>query len=127
MDKNQIRSRLQNLLSAEPGILFAYLHGSFLDLDIYHDIDVAVYVAPPPSDSFDKAMALSIWLTRELHCTIDVQVLNDAPLGFQHQVLQGELLFTRNDDRLDDYIEAIANEYTAFSHFLPEYLEALTQ
>jgi hypothetical protein len=61
-----------------------------------------------------------------LRLPIDVQVMNNAPLSFQHQVLQGKLLFTLDETQLTDFIEDVASEYMAFVHFLPDYLEAVT-
>lgn len=123
---SEIRQHLNNLLKERPEISFAYLHGSFVEGQAFHDIDVAVYLDSPQSDSFDYEMELSVELTRALHLPVDIQVLNQAPLGFQRQVLQGELIFARDEVQLTDYIEDVADEYTAFAHFLPDYLEAVT-
>ena len=126
MTKEQILQHLHQLLEGRPEISFAYLHGSFLSGLAYHDIDVAFYLTPPVADPFDYAMSISVELTRALHQPIDVQVLNNSSLSFQHQVLQGKLLFTRNETQLTDFIEDVASEYMAFAHFLPDYLEAVT-
>ncbi len=126
MAREQVFEQLDHLLKKRPEVSFAYLHGSFLDGLTYHDIDVAVYLHPLVADPFDYAMSASVELTRALRQSIDVQVLNNAPLAFQHQVLQGKLLFTRNELQLTDFIEAVAGEYMAFAHFLPDYLEAVT-
>ncbi len=122
----EICQRLRNLLEERPEISFAYLHSSFVEGPTFHDIDVAVYLDPLQSEPFDYEMGLSVELTRTLRLPVDIQVLNQAPLGFQHQVLQGELLFARDEVQLTDFIEYVANEYTAFAHFLPDYLEAVT-
>jgi len=123
---SEIRQYLNYLLKEQPEISFAYLHGSFVDGPAFHDLDVAVYLDSPQSDPFDYEMELSVELTRTLRLPVDIQVLNGAPLGFQRQVLQGELLFARDEVQLTDFIEYVANEYTAFAHFLPDYLEAVT-
>lgn len=126
MTQADIRQQLRQFLEARPEIKFAYLYGSFVEQEAFHDVDVALYLDPPPVDVFDYAMAMTVGLTRALRLPVDAQVINDLPIGFQHQVLQGELLFTRDEIFLTDFIEQVANEYTAFSHFLPEYLEAVT-
>ena len=126
MTQEDIRQHLRQFLEGRPEITFAYLYGSFTNQEIFHDVDVALYLEPLPTDVFDYAMDMSVELTRALQLTVDVQVINDLPIGFKHQVLQGELLFTRDETFLTDFIEYVANEYTAFSHFLPEYLEAIT-
>lgn len=126
MSSENIRQRLRQLLETRPEISFAYLHGSFLDGFAYHDVDVALYLEPPTADFFDYAMAPSVELTRSLHVAVDAQVLNDAPLGFQRSVLQGELLFARNQEKLTDFIERVGWEYRQFSHHPRDYLEAVT-
>ncbi len=126
MSKREIYHRLRQLLEARSEISFAYLHGSFIGDVAFHDVDVALYLEPPAADPFDYQMALSVELTRALRLPVDVQVLNDAPLGFQHSVLQGELLFARDEAHLTDFIEHVGWEYMQFSHHLRDYLEAVT-
>jgi hypothetical protein len=126
MSREKISQQLGQLLAGRAEISFAYLHGSFVDGPVYHDIDLALYLNPPVADAFDYEMSLSVALTRALGQPVDVHLLNKAPLGFQHQVLQGELLLARDETALTDYIEWVAAEYMAFAHFLPDYLEAVT-
>lgn len=126
MINQEIIQQLNRILVERSEIQFAYLHGSFIEGLAFNDVDLALYLSPLPADVFDYTMTLSMALTRRLHLPVDIQVLNNAPLGFQHQVLQGQLLFTRNELLLTDYIEAVANQYTAFAHYLVEYLEAVT-
>ena len=125
----EVRARLQTLLAARDEIDWAYVFGSFLDGPGYHDIDVGVYLRPPllRGQVFDYEMELSVGLTMTLHTTMDVHVLNDAPMGFQHGVLQGEPLFVRDQDRLDGFIEHIGWEVMEFAHHAEDYLrEVLT-
>lgn len=126
MTQDEIIQHLHCRLAEQAEIAFAYLHGSFLDSPVFHDIDVAVYLDPLPDDPFEYEMELSVELTRALGRPIDIQIFNRAPLAFQRQVFQGQLLFARDETQLTDLIETIANEYTAFAHFLPDYLEAVT-
>ena len=126
MARETIFQRLRQLLEARPEISFAYLHGSFVEGTTYHDVDLALYLDPPAADPFDYEMTLSVELTRALRLPVDVHVLNGAPLGFQHQVLQGQLLFARDEASLTEFIEHVSWEYMQFSHHLADYLEAVT-
>lgn len=124
-----IRVRLRELLAARAEIDWAYVFGSFLDGPGYHDIDVGVYLRPslPREQVFDYEMELSVKLTLALHTTVDAHVLNDAPMGFQHSVLQGEPLIVRDQDRLEGFIEHIGWEVMEFAHHAEDYLrEVLT-
>lgn len=70
-------------------------------------------------------MTLSLELTRALGQSVDVQVLNHAPLGFQHQALRGELLLARDEQRLTDYIERVSWDYLQFAHHAQDYLQVV--
>ena len=126
-----LRRRVRIGLESRQEIVFAYVHGSFLDEDLpYHDVDIAVYLDPTwgsGRDLFEYEMTLSVDLTRALHVPVDVRVLNEAPLGFQHSVLhRGEVLFSRSDERLTDFIEQVGLAYMEFSYYIREYLQEVT-
>jgi predicted nucleotidyltransferase len=126
-----LRRRVQIGLESRQEIIFAYLYGSFLDENLpYHDIDIAVYLDPTwalERDLFEYEMTLSVDLTLALHVPVDVRVLNEAPLGFQHSVLhRGEVLFSRSDERLTDFIEQVGLAYMDFSYYVREYLQEVT-
>ncbi len=122
-----IRQRLEAALVPHREILFAYFHGSFLDEALpYHDVDVAVYVYPAwalAQDLFEYGMSLSADLTLDLRVPVDVQVLNDTPLGFQHSVLrEGVVFLNRDDEVLTDFIEQVGLAHMEFSYYVREYL-----
>jgi len=119
------RQQLQRCLELHPEIRFAYLHGSALEGLPYHDLDVALYLEPThpaAHDSFDYEMRLSVELTQALGFPVDVHALNQAPLGFRHYAVQGELLLLRDADQLSDYLEAIARRYMEFAPLGRAYL-----
>jgi predicted nucleotidyltransferase len=124
-DTDNVRCQLREALEARPEIIFAYLHGSFTEGLPFRDVDVAVYLdsaLATATDIFDYEMNLSVKLTRALRFLVDVHVLNDAPLGFQHSVLQGEALLVRDEDELTDFIERVSLEYMDFAYLGRQYL-----
>jgi predicted nucleotidyltransferase len=124
-DTNDVRYKLREALEARAEIIFVYLHGSFAEGLPFHDVDVAVYLDPTyamVTDIFDYEMDLSVELTRALRFPADLHVLNGAPLGFQHSVLQGEILLARDEDKLTDFIERVAIEYMDFAYLGRQYL-----
>jgi predicted nucleotidyltransferase len=119
------RKQLQACLELHREIPFAYLHGSALEGLPYHDLDVALYLEPThpaAHDSFDYEMLLSVELTQALSFPVDVHALNQAPLGFQHSAVQGELLLVRDADQLSDYLESLARRYMEFAPLGRDYL-----
>ena len=124
-DTDNVRYQLQEALAVRTEIIFTYLHGSFTEGLPFHDVDVAVYLDPTVAmitDIFDYEMNLSVELTRTLRFLVDVHVLNGAPLGFQHSVLQGEALLVRDEDELTDFIERVSLEYMDFAYLGRRYL-----
>ena len=124
-DTDDVRYRLREALEPRAEIIFAYLHGSFAEGLPFHDVDVAIYldsVYAMVTDIFDYEMNLSVEMTRALRVPVDVHVLNGAPLGFQHSVLQGEALLVRDEDELTDFIERVSLEYMDFAYLGRRYL-----
>jgi predicted nucleotidyltransferase len=125
--RETIRRRLKDALEPRQEIIFGYLHGSFQDEALpYNDVDVAIYVKPVwalGQDLFEYGMSLSADLSLDLGVSVDVQVLNDTPLGFQHTVLrEGEVFLNRDDEVLTDFIEQVGFAYMEFAYYVREYL-----
>jgi len=93
-ERKRLLRGLKGLLEDVEGVVFAYVHGSFVELDAFRDIDVALWVKDP-EEAFNYAVALSVKLEAEVGVPVDVHVLNDAPLPFKRQVFtKGELLLS---------------------------------
>jgi len=122
--RSRIAAELKRRLEDRPEIVFAYLHGSFTSPGPYRDVDVAVWVDPArePDHGTRYALDLALWLERGLGPRVDVQVLNDAPLAFRYHALAGRLLFTRDDEFLDELRARTWDEYFDFEPFARQYL-----
>jgi hypothetical protein len=99
-------------------IQVACLHGSALEGLAHNDLDVALYLEPShqaAGGSYDYEMHLSVELTQALGFPVGVRVLNRAPLGFQHNAMQGDLLLVRDDEQLSGYLEDITSRYMEFA------------
>jgi hypothetical protein len=114
----KLRSGLGRLLAAHAEVDFAYLFGLLASRMAYYDVEVAVFLRPAPALAAvsDYEMDLSVELTLALHVDVDVHVLNNAPRGFQHAVLQGRPLLVRDQDRLIDFIEEVGQEAKEFAY-----------
>jgi len=123
--KQKIMSAIQDELSKCEEIVFAYLHGSFLDENAFADVDVALFLN---STQVSKAETLSyelekaVQLFRLIGLEIDVRVLNYAPLGFQFNVTKGRLLFTKDERLHQEFIEHVWMEYMDFNFLSREIL-----
>lgn len=123
-DRSRIAAELQRRLEARPEIVFAYLHGSFESGGPYRDVDVAVWVTPAraPDHGTRYALDLALALEQGLGARVDVQVLNDAPLAFRYHALAGRLLFTRDEEFLDELRARTWDEYFDFAPLARQYL-----
>lgn len=125
-DKRKIISKVKKFLYKRPETIYAYLHGSFLDEILYRDIDIAIYIDYKKivlDNKFDYCEQINIELSKLTRIDIDIQILNDAPLGFYHSVIKnGELLFSKNDELRLDIIEKKIQEYIDFYEYSLQYL-----
>lgn len=123
-DRSRIAAELQRRLESRPEIVFAYLHGSFVSSGPYRDVDVAVWVNPArePDHGTRYTLDLALALEQGLGARVDVQVLNDAPLAFRYHALDGQLLFTRGEEFLDELRARTWDEYFDFAPLARQYL-----
>jgi predicted nucleotidyltransferase len=110
------RRRIEKCLASEvmrdEEVVFAYLYGSFVESQPFHDIDVAVYLRDVRAEVWSpKVVALAQRLTDRTGKPVDVRALNLAPVSFVYHVLRGHLLFTRDESLLADVIERTVSRY----------------
>ncbi len=110
------RKRIEECLASEverdDEVVFAYLYGSFVESQPFHDIDVAVYLGDGRAEAVTaKALALAQRLTDHVGKPVDVRALNLSPVSFVYHLLRGRLLFSRDDSLLTDLIESTVSRY----------------
>ena len=104
--------RLTAELEKESAVAFAYLHGSLLDSEAVHDVDVGLYLRESDAERGSAvASALSAQLTAVAGLPVDVRVLNEAPLSFVYHVLRGRLLVCHDENLLTSKLEDVARRY----------------
>ncbi len=107
---NLLKEKLKNI----DDILFAYTYGSFIEKNIFRDIDIAIWIKDIEK-AFYYAVDFSAKLCIELKIPIDIQVLNEAPLSFAFQVLtNGKLLFSKNEELRFRIIDKTIRKYLDF-------------
>ena len=85
---------------------FAYVYGSFVESQAFHDIDVGVYLRDLPVDrATSTALALAQHLSERARKPVDVRALNLAPVSFIYHVLRGRLVFCRDAALLAEVME----------------------
>ena len=135
IEESDLKS-LTDVLKGHREIVFAYLHGSSLEVYSSRDIDIAVYLQPEIMDrrdegtcrDFDFSIPLEQEIEKLLKKPVDVQILNNAPLPFRFRVVsQGKTLVDRSPERREIFELLSRVEYFDFKPRREEYLkEALT-
>jgi predicted nucleotidyltransferase len=117
--------RLQALLRGGPEILVGILHGSFHSGGPFRDVDVALYIDPGRIERTtfrEYERDLGVRLSGEIGFSIDIRVLNDAPVAFRYHALKGTVLLVREADLLDELRAKTWDEYCDFVPFARRYL-----
>ncbi|MFN3928368.1 MAG: type VII toxin-antitoxin system MntA family adenylyltransferase antitoxin [Thermoflexus sp.] len=127
-EKERIAELLAAALAAEPDVVFAYLHGSFVEADAFRDIDVAAFFDPLPERPWRREGELADRLEAALRAAgfsfpVDVQALNRAPPAFRAAAIRSRrILLCRNEDRRSDFEAATWSEYFEIRRLHEEYL-----
>jgi len=105
MNKQKLKSQINQYLSGEKEVLFAYVFGSFIRDAAYRDIDIAVYMKPfPDLVRLGRMQAELSGLTGK---ETDLVLLNKLPNknpSFAHNIVsRGELLLNRNPKQHTGY------------------------
>src|SRR3990170_7875140 len=121
----KIIQQLKRFFIGEKEILFAYLHGSFMDLEKFNDIDIAVYLDEKiikKVKPMDFEISLSFKIEKVTKFPVDVKILNFAPLSFRYHATDGLLLFSRNELKREEFLCKTWDEYFDFLHVSRLYL-----
>lgn len=127
-DKQKIINIIKTELQGDERILFAYIYGSFVDpeMPFFRDIDVGIYVSNYKKEDWDKyEISLPIELEKALSYKypVDVKLLNNAEVIFSYKVINGLLLFTRDEDLWANYVVYISKRYADFYPFWLYYVK----
>jgi len=116
MDKNRILECIRFILSGFDEIDLAYVYGSFLKRDDFHDIDIAIHIskelAPYQRFKLSSKLAMSLEKTIQPRVDFDVRILNHAPAYFQYEVIsEGIAILERDRDMRVDFEAHLIAEY----------------
>ncbi|MFZ2472324.1 MAG: nucleotidyltransferase domain-containing protein [Methanothrix sp.] len=116
MDKEKTKERIGLILDGFEEIDLAYVFGSFLERDDFHDIDVAIHLNKEqlPYNRFKLAQMVARSLEQAIlpRVDFDVRILNYAPAYFQYEVIRkGIIVLERDQKRRVDYEAHLISEY----------------
>lgn len=121
MDKKIVLERIGFILDGFDQIDLAYVFGSFLKRDDFHDIDLAIHLCQEKSPyerfKFSGKVARDLEEGVEPRVEFDVRILNYAPVYFQYEVISnGIVVFERDQENRIDFEAHLISEYLDLKH-----------
>lgn len=115
--KKSIVKIIKEYLLEREDMIFAYLHGSFIENGSFRDIDVALFIKGDGKE-MEIESDFSYELKEKMGYPVEVKVINMAPVAFQMAVLRkGWVLLNRSEDIRTDFIEDVGRRYREYVHF----------
>ncbi|NVM37899.1 MAG: nucleotidyltransferase domain-containing protein [Candidatus Lokiarchaeota archaeon] len=124
--KSEIKERINVLLEELkvtkifPKIEFVILYGS--SLSSYHledsDIDICLYI----DEERNRLPKIRLELLKKFNGDLDIQIFQLLPLYVQIEVLKGEILYMRKEERLYEIANETIDEYEEFYPFYLDYI-----
>jgi len=121
MDKKRVLESIGFILDGFDEIDLAYVFGSFLKRDDFHDIDLAIHLcrekSPYERFKFSGKVARDLEEGVEPRIEFDVRILNYAPVYFQYEVISnGIVVLERDQENRIDFEAHLISEYLDLKH-----------
>lgn len=111
-EKEKIKEKFISYLIDRMEIIFAYLYGSFVDQELFRDIDLALYLNGIEKErAMDYLLEVSLDIEKIAGIPVDVKTLNNAPADYQYNVVSGKMLFSKNEELRSCFVERVVNKY----------------
>lgn len=115
--KTRLTEIITNYLLEREDIIFAYLHGSFMEDNGFRDIDIALFMQELVEELKTES-DLSCDLREKTGYPVEVRIINRASVAFQMAILRkGSVLLSRSEDMRTDFIEKVGRKYREYVHF----------
>jgi len=123
--KSDLLEKISRTISTHNEIVAAYVFGSFAKgyERADSDIDIGLLLAHDEEGGgfYPERIAGELKGTLKTKRDIDVRILNRGTLRFLHQVLNGKLVFCRDDKKRIEFETSTIRKYLDFKPFLEEY------
>ena len=125
--KDKIIKKIKNLVQNQDEIIFAYIFGSFIEEENFHDIDIAIYLNENKTSS--KSTFYEIELSNQIEnitsIPIDIIRLNSALDAIVYRASKGLLIKNTNDNLRVNYITTCWKKYWDYQKIIQEYMSEL--
>ena len=105
-------------------IVAAYLFGSFITQRLFSDIDLGILITGDSIKALNFELDLENRLEKIVKYSVDVRVLNRAPLSFcQNVIRHRKVILDRDPNRRADFEGQILKQYFDVAYFQRQYLQ----
>ncbi len=117
-------TELQKVFEKHDEVLFAYLFGSVAKNEEgpLSDVDIAVYLDCEKNQVFDLKLELNSQIPI-MDKEFDLVVLNEAKLSMQHEIINGKVIYCKDNDKRVEVETSIMNRYLDMKPFYQEYAQ----
>jgi len=123
--RDEVTKSITAVLFERQEIVFAFVHGSFLTGSVFRDIDLGIFVEGIDRADFwdyEAEIALKIEETLSRRFLVEPKVINKAPLSFCYHVIRGQLLFSRDEEFLVEFMVRVARGYLEMAPIRHRYI-----
>ena len=122
-EKEKITKSIFSYIQERKEILTAYFFGSYVSGQQFGDIDIGILLLNEPDDLLGYEFELEIKLEELVKFSVDLRVLNMAPLTFVQNVIRhGEIIIDKKPNVRADFESYILRKYFDFAFFRRQYL-----
>ena len=122
-EKEKITKSIFSYIQKRKEILTAYFFGSYVSGQKFGDIDIGILVLNEPEDLLGYEFELEIELEELVKLSVDVRLLNNAPVTFVQNVIRhGEIIIDNKPNFRADFESYILRKYFDFAPFRRQYL-----
>jgi hypothetical protein len=102
----------------------AYLYGSFITKRLFSDIDLGILTRNDFKRTLNFELDLENRLEKIVRYSVDVRILNRAPMSFcQNVIRRGKVILDRDPNLRADFEGNIRKQYFDYSRFRKQYLK----
>jgi hypothetical protein len=120
-----IKEKIREVLEGRNEIILAYLYGSSVRGHLRDDSDLDLGIVLnrgfDPDPLYTAQIARKIEMQTHLDRELDVRILNGMPPRFLRQVIDGELVFSRNKPERVKFEMQVIDSYLDFKPFYEQY------
>lgn len=122
-EKEKITKSISSYIRKRKEIVTAYFFGSYVSGQQFGDIDIGALVLNEPDNPLEYEFELEIKIEELVKISVDVRVLNKAPVTFVQNVIRHGIIFIDNNPNIRaDFESYILRKYFDFAPFRRQYL-----